>query len=65
MRRKIRLIEGNAKGRQLKELTCKGTLRQRQVFICVRPKTTKITYPPVYVYAGKRGRGRELNQREG
>jgi hypothetical protein len=31
--RKIRLIEGNAKCRHLKELTCKGTLRQ--VFIRV------------------------------
>jgi hypothetical protein len=27
-RRKIRLIEGNAKCRHLKKLTCKGTLRQ-------------------------------------
>ncbi len=34
-RRKIRLIEGNAKCRHLKKLTCKGTLRQ--VFICLRP----------------------------
>ncbi len=32
-RRKIRLIEGNAKCRHLKKLTCKGTLRQ--VFIRV------------------------------
>jgi hypothetical protein len=32
-RRKIRLKEGNAKCRQLKKLTCKGTLRQ--VFIRV------------------------------
>ncbi len=51
-RRKIRLIEGNAKCRHLKKLSCKGTLRQ--VFICRRPRTT---YPPpaqcthtVYVY---------------
>jgi hypothetical protein len=35
-RRKIRLIEGNAKCRHLKILTFKGTLRQ--VFICLRPK---------------------------
>ncbi len=36
-RRKIRLIEGNAKCRCLKKLTCKGTLRQ--VFIRVyRPE---------------------------
>ncbi len=33
-RRKIRLIEGNAKC-PLKNLTCKGTVRQ--VFICLRP----------------------------
>jgi hypothetical protein len=48
-RRKIRLIEGNAKCRHLKKLTCKGTLRQ--VFICLRPRTP---YPTplhtVYVY---------------
>ncbi len=45
----IRLIEGNAKGRHIKQLTCKGTLRQ--VFICVRPGTPYL--PPlrnVYVY---------------
>ncbi len=40
-RRKIRLIEGNEKCRQLKKLTCKGTLRQ--VFIGLRPRTP---YPP-------------------
>jgi hypothetical protein len=34
-RRKIRLIESNAKCRRLKKLTCKGTLRK--VFICLRP----------------------------
>ncbi len=34
-RRKIRLIESNAKFRYLKKLTCKGT--SRQVFICLRP----------------------------
>ncbi len=27
-RRKIKIIEGNAKCRHLKKLTCKGTLRQ-------------------------------------
>ncbi len=70
-RRKISLVEGNAKCRDLKQLTCKGTLRQ--VFICLRPKTP---YPPpappsihtVYVYTVclfKQGRGGELNQREG
>ncbi len=36
-RRKIRLIEGNAKCRHLKKFTCKGTLRQ--VFISLRPRT--------------------------
>ncbi len=35
-RRKIILIEGNAKCRH-KKITCKGTLRQ--VDICVRPRT--------------------------
>ncbi len=48
-RRKIRLIEGNAKCRHLKKFICKGTLRQ--VFICLRLRTP----PPqplrkVYVY---------------
>ncbi len=33
--RKIKLMESNAKCRQLKKLTCKGTLRQ--VFICLMP----------------------------
>jgi len=43
-RRKIRLVESNAKCRYLKKLTCKGTLQQvficvklLQVFICLRP----------------------------
>ncbi len=36
-RRKIGLIEGNAKCRHLNNMTCKGTLRQ--VFICLRPRT--------------------------
>ncbi len=34
-RRKIRLIENNAKSRHLKKLTCKWT--SRQVFICLMP----------------------------
>ncbi len=71
-RRKIRLIEGNAKCRYLKKFTCKGTLRQ--VFICLRPRTP---YPPYtqytcilyvqYTYSHGEGGGgvRELNQREG
>ncbi len=50
-RRKIRLIETNAKCRHLKKLTCKGTLRH--VFICLRPKTPNsppYTLFSVYVY---------------
>jgi hypothetical protein len=35
-RRKIRIIEGNAKCRHLKTLTCKDTLLQ--VFISLRPE---------------------------
>ncbi len=42
--RKVRLIEGNAKCRQLKKLTCKRTLRQ--VFICLWPRTQYT--PPSY-----------------
>jgi hypothetical protein len=40
-RRKIRITEVNAKCRHLKELTCKGTLRQ--VFFFLRPRSP---YPP-------------------
>ncbi len=40
--RKIRLIEGNVKCRQLKILTCKETLRQ--VLICLRPRTPYTMY---------------------
>ena len=36
-RRKIRLIEGNAKCRHLNKFTSKGTFRH--VFICLRPRT--------------------------
>jgi hypothetical protein len=58
-RSKIRLIEDNAKCRHLKKMTCKETLRQ--VFICLRPKTT---YPPthcilvysIHIHTGK-GKG--------
>ncbi len=35
IRRTIKLIEGSAKCRHVKKLTCKGTLRQ--LFICLRP----------------------------
>ncbi len=64
-RRKIRLIEGNAKCRHLKKLTCKVTLRQ--LFICLRLRTP---YPPLTHCIGKQftlngGEGEELNQREG
>ncbi len=68
-RRKIRLIEGNAKCRRLKELTSKGTLRQG--FICLKPRTP---YPPsthcipVYKYTyshREEGKGGRVNQREG
>ncbi len=48
VRRKITLIEGNAKCRQLQRLICKGTLRQ--VFICLRPRTPYPTLHTVYVY---------------
>jgi hypothetical protein len=58
-RRKIRLIEGNAKCRHLKKLTCKGTLRQ--VFISLRPRT----HIPPPLHTQKRQAGGELNQREG
>jgi hypothetical protein len=68
-RRKIRLIEGNAKCRNRKKLTCQGRTLW-QVFICLRPGSS---YPPplhtVYVYTvylfTRGGGGRELNQREG
>ncbi len=65
-RRKIRLIESNAKFRHLTSLTCKGTLRQ--VFICLRPRTP---YPPplthcIHVYSilihTGRGGGGELKK---
>ncbi len=54
-----RLIEGNAKCRHLKKLTCEGILWQ--VFICLRPRTL---YPPlthcvrVYSILTHRGKGR-------
>jgi hypothetical protein len=69
-RSKIRLIDGNAKCRHLKKLTCKETLRQ--AFICLRPRNT---YPPntlytciQYTYLHREGGGvigGELNERKG
>ncbi len=46
-RRKIRLIEGNAKRCHLTKLTCNGTLRQ--MFICLRPRTP-YPIPPYTLY---------------
>ncbi len=75
-RRKIRLIEGSAKCRHLKKLTCKGTLRQ--VFtVYISEAQNPIPPPPllrtvykrvyntVYLFThGKGEGGRELRQRE-
>jgi hypothetical protein len=67
-RRKIKLIEGNAKCRRLKKLTCLGTLWQ--VFICLwarTPYTSPLTHC-IFVYSNlstQGGLGGELNQREG
>ncbi len=47
-RRKIRLIEGNAKSRQQNKFTCKETLRR--VFIYLRPRTHTPLLHTVYVY---------------
>jgi hypothetical protein len=49
-RRKIGIIEGNAKCRRLNKLTCKGTLRQ--VFVCPRPRTP---YPDGSTYSHREG----------
>jgi hypothetical protein len=47
MRRKIRLIESNAKCRYLKKCTCKGTLRH--VFYLSNPPSPPMTqYSPPY-----------------
>jgi hypothetical protein len=60
IRRKIRLIEDNAKCHHLKKLSYKGTLRQ--VFLCLRPRTQS---PPfthcirVYNILFTQGRGEE------
>ncbi len=68
VRWKIRLIEGNAKCRHLKNLNCKKTLRQ--VFICLQntlppPPYTLFTCIQ-YTYSHREdGEGGESNQREG
>jgi hypothetical protein len=51
-RRKIRIIEGNAKCRHQKKFACKGTLRQ--AFVCLRPRTQ--TPPPTVLYLFTQGR---------
>jgi hypothetical protein len=60
-RRKIRLIEDNAKCGHLKKLTCKGTMR-RSIYVWVpEPHHTPPPLHTVYVYIVylfKQGRGR-------
>jgi hypothetical protein len=67
-RRKIRLIEGNAKCHHLKKFTCNGTLRH----VVISEAQNPISPPPlhtVYMYTiylfTQAGVGGELNQREG
>jgi hypothetical protein len=69
-RRKIKLIEGNAKCRHLKKLTYKGSLWQ--VFICLRPKNPIPPPPPLqtvqymciqYTYSHRKGGGVEPERR--
>ncbi len=55
-RRMISLIEGKAKWRHLRKLTCKGTLRQ--VFICLRPKLCIHAYS-ILIHTRKGGEGRD------
>ncbi len=70
-RRKIRLIESNAKCGHLKKLTCEGTFRQ--VFIRQRPRTSPpctlplthcISVYNILIHMEKRGMRGELNQPE-
>ncbi len=71
MRRKIRLIGGNAKCCHLKKLTCKETLRL--VFICLRPDPDTPHLDAVvyrytciqYTYSHRKGGEGDLTQREG
>jgi hypothetical protein len=67
-RRKIRLIEGNAKGRHLKKLTCKGTLQK--LFICLRPRTPSplthcIREDSILIHSGNGGEARVEPERRG
>jgi hypothetical protein len=68
IRRKIKLIEGNAKCCHLKKLTCNGTLQQ--VFICLRPRIPYLP-PPHTLYTniltniGKGRGGRAKPERRG
>jgi hypothetical protein len=71
-RRKIRLIESNAKCCHLKKLICKGTLQRDFAAVVYLSEAQNPVQPPpplqsVYVYTvhtGKGGGG-DLNQREG
>jgi hypothetical protein len=65
MRRKIRLIECNAKCRYLKKLTCKGTLRQ-VFYLSEAPSPPMTPYSPlihcirvysILIHTGKEGGG--------
>ncbi len=63
-RRKIRLIESNAKCRHLKKLICKGTLRQRpEAHNIPPPLHTVYVYTVILIHTGKGGG--ELYQRKG
>ncbi len=71
IRRKISLIEGNAKCHRRRKFTRKGTLRQLFFFGAPEPRNP-IPPPPFYIlytciqytYSHGRGEGVELNQRE-
>jgi hypothetical protein len=66
LRRKIRLIESNAKCRYLTKLMCKGTLRQ-VFYLSEAPSSSYDTIPPplhtvhvytvLYTYSHREGRG--------